>query len=115
MQRIPAATGQMLLALDLYLGPTIEIVVLGDARSKATHEVLTDLRHRYFPRKLLAFRDSADPSQGCEPLASLFAGKQALEGGPTAFICQDFVCQAPISGKQKLQDAWTRLSEASDG
>ena len=46
MQRVPTATGQMLLALDFYLGPTFEIVVLGDARSETTHKVLADLRRR---------------------------------------------------------------------
>ena len=30
MERAPTASGQMLLALDMFLGPTAEIVVLGN-------------------------------------------------------------------------------------
>ena len=40
MRQAPTATGQMLLALDFYLGPTPEIVLVGDPRTAPTAEVL---------------------------------------------------------------------------
>ena len=34
MERAPTAAGQMLLALDFYLGPTHELVLVGDWENK---------------------------------------------------------------------------------
>ncbi len=36
MQKYPAAAGQMLLAVDLHVGPTYEIAILGDPKEQAT-------------------------------------------------------------------------------
>src|SRR5688500_13011553 len=52
MEQYPTATGQMLLALDLWLGPTYEIVLAGDPSSADFAAVLSDLRRRFLPRKL---------------------------------------------------------------
>ena len=46
MQQSPTAAGQMLLALDMQLGPTPEIVILGDPNSSDTAATLSDLRQR---------------------------------------------------------------------
>ena len=52
---------------------------------------------RYLPNKVIAYRDPATPPDGAV-LAALLEGKQPLPPGPTLFVCQDSVCQAPVSG-----------------
>ena len=65
MQRAPTAAGQMLLALDRYLGPSHELVLVGDmARDDMKHAVVA-IQQRYLPRAVFAVRDSAsDRSNG---------------------------------------------------
>ena len=46
MERYPTAAGQMLLAVDLFVGPTYEIAVLGNLEDEATKQILADLRRR---------------------------------------------------------------------
>ena len=44
MEQHPTAAGQMLLALDFYLGPTPEIVIVGDPQEANTAAMLDELR-----------------------------------------------------------------------
>ena len=109
MQESPTAAGQMLLALDMYLGPTPEIVILGDPQTAPTTDVLADLRRRFIPNKLVACRTAVLPSD-TSPLTALFAGKEPLGEPPTVFICENFTCQQPVTGKAPAIEAWDKLS-----
>ncbi len=98
MREHPIAAGQMLLALDTYLGPTHEIVVLGDGAE--TQAVLRDFRQRYHATCLLASRPQESGGATLSPhLAALFDGKTLQGDPPTLYVCQDFTCQEPAHGK----------------
>ena len=56
LERAPTAAGQMLLALDMLLGPTSEIVLLGEPDNSDTADVLRELRGRFIPNKVVALR-----------------------------------------------------------
>ena len=101
MERFPSAAGQMLAALDFHLGPTPEIVILGSDHTASdsdsdsdTAAALADLRHRFIPNKVVAGRTSLTPSKP----------------SPTVFICENFTCQAPLTGRPAAIEAWERLS-----
>ncbi|MFO0896424.1 MAG: thioredoxin domain-containing protein [Pirellulales bacterium] len=116
IDRSATAAGQALLALDLLVGPTHEIVVLGEAASGPTLEALTSLAKRYLPRKLVACRESDENavserrgSPPPSPLDPLFAGKSPLGDEPTVFICENFACQAPVAGLASALAKWQQL------
>jgi uncharacterized protein YyaL (SSP411 family) len=113
MQQAPRGTGQMLLALDFFLGPTPEIVVVGDARQAETAAALADLRHRFVPNKLLACRRADPIAEGSTALALLFAGKDAREPEPTVFVCENFACQEPVFGKGAAVAQWRALARSA--
>jgi uncharacterized protein len=110
MQQSPRASGQMLLALDLYLGPTPEIVVLGDPNASETAAVLAALRHRLVPNKLVACRPATKLAEGSTAIAPIFADKRLSGPEPGVFICQDFVCEAPLFGRERAIAAWDLLA-----
>ena len=101
MQRAPAAVGQMLSALDLYLGPTKELVLVGEGPQ--AQRLADDLRGRYLPRAVLAGRIAPGHES---PLAeALFAGKRAVDGEPTLYVCENFACQEPVVGAMAIAAA----------
>ncbi|MDZ4818586.1 MAG: thioredoxin domain-containing protein [Planctomycetota bacterium] len=119
MQRYPSAAGQMLLALDMYLGPTFELVLLADRSEKSTQTILAELHRRFIPNKVVALRDGTQviPASGIRdegppamPLDPLFAGRAQQNGQPTLYLCQDFACQEPVLGEQAILAVWERLS-----
>jgi uncharacterized protein YyaL (SSP411 family) len=108
LEQSPRAAGQMLLALDMYLGPTPEIVILGDPRHDDTGAALAALRQRCIPNKVVACRPPGSKASG--PLDPLFAGKSLAGREPGVFICEDFACQQPIFGRAAAIAAWDALA-----
>jgi uncharacterized protein YyaL (SSP411 family) len=131
MQRAPLAAGQMLLALGRYLGPSYELVLVGDAANPHVATVVRTIQSRYLPRCVFAARivgwapptKSSNTDQGggqCPPYGSarldeLFAGKSSPIGLPVLYVCQNFACQAPAVGLEEIETRLTELSESTRG
>src|SRR6185295_17453870 len=88
MQRGPMAAGQMLLALDLHMGPTSELVLVGDMSRDDTKQAISAVHRRHLPRSIFAARDtqSADPTGSQSGhLNEIFEGKESRDGRPVLY------------------------------
>ncbi len=94
MRDAPAAFGQMLTAVDFYLGPVTEIAVVGNY--DAADPILASISSRFFPNMLVA---SADPARSVGEEIALLHERPAI-GDVTTYICQNSVCRAPIVGTE---------------
>ena len=111
MHDVPMAAGQMFLALDMYLGPARELVLVGGSEEVVTDAVLRDLRRRFLPRTVDAMRSADERSgQRSSALAGIFAGKEPSGSGPTLYVCEGFACEAPVTGKDAILATWERLA-----
>ncbi len=110
MQQMPMALGQMLLALDDYLGPTHELALLADATNPTTAELLAELRKSYLSRRVVTCRSQAVVEGGNAALDAMFAGKEAQGEEPTLYICEGFACQEPVAGKEAIKVALEKLA-----
>ncbi|MEM8945995.1 MAG: thioredoxin domain-containing protein [Planctomycetota bacterium] len=108
MRQAPAGVAQILVALDMHLGPTYEIVFAGDPSEQTSQAALADLQRRYLPNKVLGFAGEASDSPAV--LKDLLAGKKMLDGQPTLFICEGFTCQAPAVGDEAISSALDTLA-----
>jgi uncharacterized protein YyaL (SSP411 family) len=99
----------MLMALDAWLGPMPELVLLASANDAEADEVLRDLRRRFWPNKVVARRPTIGHSSA---LDAIFQGKAQQGSEPMLYVCEDFACQAPVSGKAAILGAW---QEKGDG
>ena len=109
MGQAPVATGQSLIALDLLLGPTYEMVLAGSLTDKPTQKVLTDLRSHFLPNKVLVFAGETDHGQPSKALKDLLVGKSMLGGAPTLFVCEGHTCQAPAQGEDEIEHTLEEL------
>jgi uncharacterized protein YyaL (SSP411 family) len=102
MSQMPAAAGQMLIALDFYLGPTTEVVVVGE-RHGETEQVLRALRSGFRPNQVLAWRPAdGATAASAEQIVPLLAGREG-RGSVTTYICRNFTCEAPVIGLAELR------------
>ncbi|TWU27489.1 thioredoxin domain-containing protein [Bythopirellula polymerisocia] len=101
VKRYPSATAQTLLAVDLLVGPTYEMVLAADLESEESEHVLSEIHSRFLPNKVLAFATEEPLLQ----LAELLRGKTVLGDAPTLYICEGFTCQAPAQGKEEILHA----------
>ena len=114
MQRVPSAVAQMLTAADMLLGPVPEIAIIGDPSHGDTGAVVSDLRRRYLPNRVVACR-APGREGGSRHLAPLFQGKSLSGAEPTVYLCENFACQAPVSGRQAVIRLWDRLAREKVG
>jgi uncharacterized protein YyaL (SSP411 family) len=115
MQRAPTAAGQMLLALDRYLGPAHELVLVGDMARDETKQAIAAVQQRYLPRTVVAVRDSASADETgarSRHLDEIFAGKESQDGRPVLYVCQNFACQAPATGMEAIEAALDKVGNA---
>jgi hypothetical protein len=99
----PMAAGQMLTALDFYLGPVQEFAAVGDPDSPDTRRVLRAIHGGFRPNKVVALLPPRDGKHAQEVLP-LLAGKTSA-GPVTTYLCQDFTCQAPWVGPEAVEAA----------
>jgi uncharacterized protein YyaL (SSP411 family) len=105
MRQASTAAGQMLIALDRYLGPSHELVLVGDQSRDATQQAAAAVWQRYLPRCVVAVRDTNAQTKVAKSarLDELFAGKESKDGQPVLYACQDFACQEPAVGLEAIR------------
>jgi uncharacterized protein YyaL (SSP411 family) len=101
MEASPMAAGQLLIALDFYLGPVQEFAVVGAPANAETKRVLQVIRGGFRPNKVMAFKP-ADKDKAAEDTVPLLRDKPA-KGDVTTYICQSFACQAPLVGAEAVE------------
>ena len=98
MEEHPAASGQMLVALDFHLGPVPEFAVVGDPANEDVKRVLRAIRGGYRPNKVVAC------AAGPVPGVPLLEGKTP-QGAVTIYVCENYACRAPVVGAEALERA----------
>jgi uncharacterized protein YyaL (SSP411 family) len=115
MERAPTAAGQLLIALDMWLGPMQELVLVGGSDQSVNRELMKRLQRPFLPNAVIAFRPGATPQEAhaarSPHLEPIFAGRTATEGQPALFVCQNFTCQAPVVGLGGIQTATAALAK----
>jgi uncharacterized protein len=97
----PLATGQMLIALDFFLGPVTEFAVVGDPTEEDVHQVLRTIRGGFRPNSVVALKPAAGDVAKLDGLIPLLAGKTA-QGTVTTYVCRNFTCEAPLVGAEAV-------------
>ena len=98
--RAPGATGYWLGALDFYVSLPKEIVIVGPSDASATQEMLGEVGRRFLPnRVVVGVSDPATPPVKDSPLLEQ-RGMQ--DGVPTAYVCENYACQLPVTDAAAL-------------
>ncbi len=99
----PAAYTQLLNALDFMIGPGQEIVIAGDPDMKTTLEMVRTVQRKFLPQKVLLFSPQDSDDNRLFSLSPFVKPMVPVNGSPTAYICEHYSCQAPITDIRKLE------------
>jgi hypothetical protein len=92
--RFPTAFGHMLCAIDLHTAGARELAIVGPASGP----LLDVVRERQRPHLVLACAEHTDGSA-----VALLHARTAIDGRATAYLCENFACEAPVSDPQALR------------
>ena len=92
-RRQPEGFGHLLRALDFHLGPARELALVGEGLGG----LAAVARLRFRPHVVLA-----GGPEGTE-VPELMRGRSAVEGRPTAYLCENFTCRMPVTNSEELR------------
>jgi len=98
----PPACSFSLMAVQLLTLPTRQIVIAGRADDPQAAAFLQAARTGYQPFSFLVLHD---PEQALAALAPAAADKRMQNGRVTAYVCENFACQAPLTDLAEFQRA----------
>ena len=104
MSRSPTGFGHWLGAVDFQIAQTQEIAIIGPLDDPATIRLLDTVHGNYLPNKVLA---GATPPRADEPppvQIRLLEDRVQVGNLPTAYVCQNYVCQLPVTDPAALAE-----------
>ncbi|MBP2656464.1 MAG: cellobiose 2-epimerase [Firmicutes bacterium] len=99
----PQAYTFFLLAVDYHLEPPRQVVVAGTRGDTTTEKMLRILGASFLPTTDVLLNDGDNASMIAELLPHI-ADKGLVEGRASAYVCNNFACQAPVSEVKQLEE-----------
>jgi len=93
IKRYAQAFGRVLSAMEFHLNPIKEIVILGEKGNELERKVWRE----YLPNKIVVLAEGRS-----ETSIPLLRERKMIDGKPTAYVCENFVCQKPVTTVEDL-------------
>jgi uncharacterized protein YyaL (SSP411 family) len=103
LTRTPTGLPQMLAALDASLAKPRQIVIAGPRDAAGTRALLREVHARYIPGKTLFLADGAEGQRWLAERLDFLKTVGPVDGKPAAYVCENFVCQLPVTESAKLK------------
>ncbi len=97
LTQAPLGFAQWLIAFDFAVSPTREIAIVALAEQAEAQKLLQVVFHEYRPHQVVAL---APPHQASQ--IPLLHGRTQHASRATAYVCQHFVCQLPVTEPDAL-------------
>ncbi len=99
----PAQNTMFLTALDFFIGPASEIVIVDHGNSKETKNMLQAIRMRFIPNKVMLLKK--ENQKDLENLAEFTSEMRTVDNQTTVYICRNFVCNKPMTEIKEVLNA----------
>ena len=100
MARYASGFGRFLCALDFHLGPVVEIALVASAAGDGLGPLVSEVFGRYMPNRVVAGMVAGQAAHAAG--IPLLAGREAVGGKPTAYVCRNYACDLPVTDRAGL-------------
>ncbi|MEM7133529.1 MAG: thioredoxin domain-containing protein [Chloroflexota bacterium] len=106
----PTAYTQLMSALEFGLGPSYEVVIVGEEGAEDTEALLRALRDAYVPNKVVLLRGPDDDAPIIE-LAEYAKYYYEIDDSATAYVCQNYICELPTNDPETMVSLLVKVEE----
>ena len=96
VRAMPSASTYLLQSVDFALGPSHEIVIVGEPDAADTRAMIRALRKPYLPNKVVLLRPPGNAPDIIE-IAPFTRFQRPVGDEATAYVCQNYVCTRPTT------------------
>jgi hypothetical protein len=101
IQQQPSAYGQLMVAVNFGVGPSYEVVIVGEADAEDTQAMLAALRSEFVPNKVVLLRPPGKSPEIIR-LAEFVKYHGSINGQATAYVCLNYYCELPTTDIDKM-------------
>ncbi len=98
----PYTHAYLMSAIDYAINPGFEIIITGNIESDDTKKMLSAVRKKYIPKKVILLRPQNAQSKNISKIAPFSSNMKAISGKATAYVCKNFACSLPTTNIEKM-------------
>jgi uncharacterized protein YyaL (SSP411 family) len=102
IERAPTSAPQMLVALSWSRYKPKQVVIAGKADDPATRAMLREVHRHFVPHEMLILADGGGGQQFFSDRVEFMKSVGMIDDRPTAYVCENFVCQLPTNDLKTL-------------
>lgn len=103
VQKAPSGSSFFLSAFEFIIGPSYEIIIVGDMENPETQNIINSINQKFIPNKVLILKDPANS----EFLLPYLKPYRQINSKPTIYVCKNFHCEQPTTD---INDALSMLT-----
>ena len=103
VEKTPTGFSQFLTGLQFSLGPSYEIIIVGERNSGKTKEIIEAINKKFIPNKVILQIDKSNKDE-ITKIAPYSENYNYVEGETTVYVCKNYVCSLPTTDKNKVLD-----------
>ncbi len=115
LERAPSAMPQMLVALDTFRSKAKQIVIAGQPDAADVKAMLREVHRHFIPNKVLILADGGASQKFFSDRVEFMKSVTPIRGHATAYVCENFVCQLPVTELHALTALLTGKKPAAHG
>jgi uncharacterized protein YyaL (SSP411 family) len=112
LEAAPSSMPQMLVALSWSRSKPKQVVIAGKADDAATQAMLREVHRHFVPHEVLILADGGAGQQFFADRVEFMKSVGKIDNKPTAYVCENFVCQLPTMDVKKFGELLARRSAA---
>ncbi|MEM7343608.1 MAG: thioredoxin domain-containing protein [Chloroflexota bacterium] len=97
----PTGYTQLMSALEFGVGPSYEVIIVGEEGAADTEAMLTTLREQYVPNKVVLLRGPEEDAPLTE-LADYTKYYYTIDDKATVYVCQNYICEFPTTDPEQM-------------
>lgn len=101
LEQHPNVLPRMVATLACMHATPKQVVIVGRKEDERTKRLLRVVHSRFLPNRVLLL---ADPQHPDSNLPAFVGTLSMLDGQPTAYVCENFVCQLPTTDSERLAE-----------
>jgi uncharacterized protein YyaL (SSP411 family) len=108
LEAAPSSMPQMLVALSWSRSKPKQVVIAGKANDTAAQAMLREVHRHFVPHEVLILADGGTGQQFFSEHVEFMKAVGQIDNRPTAYICENFVCQLPTTDIKAVANLLTR-------
>jgi len=108
----PSAHTQLVSALQLRVGASLEIVIVGHPSGADTRALIETALKPYLPNAAVLVVATGEGGDAIRKLVPFTAAYETVDGSAAAYVCRNFECKLPTTDPAKLAELLDEASKA---